>query len=238
MEVKSLRTKIKDALDGNSYTALLLQLLIIISLITFSLETLPTLSEQSKSILTRIELITIIIFSIEYILRIITYDKPLKFIFSWWGAVDAAVLLPYYLAIGIDLRAVRIFRLFRLVRILKIFRSNDALKRITRALVLAKNELILFGGLALVILYLAAVGIYYFENQAQPANFQSIPHSLWWAVATLTTVGYGDIYPITVGGKFFTGIVVMVGLGFVAMPASILTAALSQARREEENAED
>jgi voltage-gated potassium channel len=83
-------------------------------------------------------------------------------------------------------------------------------------------------------LYLSAVGIYYFENEAQPEQFKSVFHSLWWAVATLTTVGYGDIFPITAGGRVFTFFVLMVGLGVVAVPAGLVASALSKARSEED----
>ena len=82
-------------------------------------------------------------------------------------------------------------------------------------------------------LYLSAVGIYYFENEAQPEQFKSVIHSLWWAVTTLTTVGYGDLFPVTAGGKFFTFLVLMVGIGIVAVPTGLITSALSQARKEE-----
>jgi voltage-gated potassium channel len=82
-------------------------------------------------------------------------------------------------------------------------------------------------------LYLSAVGIYFFEHQAQPEQFKSVFHCLWWAVATLTTVGYGDVFPITAGGRIFTFFVLMVGLGIVAVPAGLVASALSQARRED-----
>lgn len=235
--LEKLRGKIVTLLDKNRKFDLFIQFLIVVSLTSFSIETLPGLPDIDKKVLSYIESVTIIAFTLEYALRILTYKKRLKFIFSWWGLVDLVAILPYYLlnflGFGIDLRAVRVLRLLRLVRVLKIFRNSAALKRMHRAFVLARDELLLFGGMSLVILYLAAVGIYYCENTAQPDNFSSIPHSLWWAIATLTTVGYGDVYPVTAWGKIWTGVVVMVGLGFIAMPASVMTAALSQARREE-----
>ena len=86
----------------------------------------------------------------------------------------------------------------------------------------------------LIVFYLSSVGIYYFENEAQPEAFASVFHSLWWSVATLTTVGYGDVYPITVGGKIFTFIILMVGLGIVGIPAGLIASSLSAVRREEE----
>ena len=166
-------------------------------------------------------------------MRIIAAIKKTKFIFSFYGIVDLLAILPFYISSGLDLRAVRVFRLLRLIRILKLFRYNHAIKRFRRALSIAKEELILFGFVALIMLYLSAVGIYYFENKAQPDQFKSVIHSLWWAVTTLTTVGYGDLFPVTAGGKFFTFLVLMVGIGIVAVPTGLITSALSQAREEE-----
>ena len=113
-------------------------------------------------------------------------------------------------------------------------RYNRALVRFSRAITLAREEIILFLGVTLGLLYFAAVGIYYFEHQAQPEEFASIFHSLWWAVATLTTVGYGDVYPITVGGRIFTFFILLIGLGIVAVPAGLLASALAKSRDMEE----
>ena len=88
------------------------------------------------------------------------------------------------------------------------------------------------------LLYFSAVGIYYFEHEAQPKQFASVFHSLWWSVATLTTVGYGDIYPVTVGGKIFTFAVLLVGLGIVSVPAGLVASALSKARAMEDAGEE
>ena len=113
------------------------------------------------------------------------------------------------------------------------FKYNQAIKRFQRALAIAKEELILFGFVAVITLYLSAVGIYYFENSAQPGQFKSVFHSLWWALITLTTIGYGDMFPITVGGKIFTFFILMIGLGIIAVPTGLIASALSQARDEE-----
>lgn len=211
-----------------------IQLLIIVSLISFSIDTLPNLSASIKEILNFIELITVLVFTLEYILRIFVAEKKFRFIFSFYGLVDLAAILPFYISTGLDLRAVRIFRLLRLVRILKLLKYSKAIKRFQRALVIAKEELILFGFVAVIMLYLSAVGIYYFEHSAQPEQFKSVFHSLWWAVTTLTTVGYGDMFPITAGGKLFTFFVLMIGLGIVAVPTGLVASALSQVRNENE----
>lgn len=210
-----------------------IQILIIISLISFSVETIPNLTAKTIKILRYIEVATVILFTIEYILRITVSDKKIKFIFSFYGLVDLFAILPFYLSKGIDLRSLRILRLLRLFRAFKLFRYSLAIKRFHRALIIAKEELILFSILAIMLLFFSAVGIYYFENTAQPESFSSIFHSMWWAVATLTTVGYGDVYPVTTGGKIFTFFVLMVGLGIVAVPTGLVASALSTAREME-----
>lgn len=221
-----------DHLSGKVFT-FTIQFLIIVSLVTFSIDTLPDLSLNAKKYLRVIEVSTVAIFTIEYLLRILISERRIKFIFSFYGLVDLAAILPFYIASGLDLRAVRVFRLLRLVRILKLLKYSKAIDRFHRALVIAKEELILFGFVAAIMLYLSAVGIYYFENSAQPEQFKSVFHSLWWAVTTLTTVGYGDMYPITAGGKLFTFVVLMIGLGIVAVPTGLIASALSQVREED-----
>ena len=213
--------------------ALSIQSLIILSLITFSVDTLPNLNPSTRSVLEIIEIFTVVIFSIEYLLRVFVAEKRTSYIFSFYGLIDLLAILPFYLSSGLDLRAIRVFRLLRLFRILKLFKYNRAFKRFHRAIVIAKEELIIFGFVAIMLLYLSAVGIYYFESEAQPEQFKSVFHSLWWAVTTLTTVGYGDMFPITAGGKLFTFFVLMVGLGIVAVPTGLIASALSQARNED-----
>lgn len=137
------------------------------------------------------------------------------------------------LSSGIDLRSLRIFRMLRLFRLFKLVRYNEPIQRFYKAYSIAKEEIFLFFVVTLILLYLSAVGIYYFENAAQPDVFKSVFHSLWWAVATLTTVGYGDIYPITIGGKLFTFLMLIIGMGIVAVPAGLLASALSKVRLEE-----
>lgn len=210
-----------------------IQILIIISLVTFSIDTLPDLSSDVKQGLYFIELVTVIIFTIEYLLRIIVAEEKTRFFFSFYGLVDLVAILPFYISSGLDLRTLRIFRLLRLVRILKLLKYNQAIKRFHKALIIAKEELVLFGFVATIMLYLSAVGIYYCEHTAQPEQFKSVFHSLWWAVTTLTTVGYGDMSPITTGGKIFTFFVLMMGLGVVAVPTGLVASALSQARDDD-----
>ena len=207
--------------------AIFIQVLIVISIITFSVDTMPNISLSTKRLLGYIELFCVIVFTIEYVLRIYVARKKRKFIFSFFGIIDFLAILPFYLYIGVDLRSIRALRLLRLFRLFKLVRYNKAIGKFLSALKLAKEELILFFFITIILLYLSAVGIYYFENPAQPEEFSSIFDSLWWAVATLTTVGYGDIFPITVGGKIFTFFILLIGLSVIAIPAGIISSALT-----------
>lgn len=209
---------------------LVIQSLIVISLISFSIETLPEITATTQHFLRYIEIATVGIFTIEYLLRFLVADRKLAFVFSFYGIVDLLAILPFYITTGIDLRSIRALRLLRLFRAFKLFRYNQAIQRFHRAIIIAKEEMVLFFFVTILLLYFSAVGIYYFENEAQPEAFSSIFHSLWWAIATLTTVGYGDIYPITAGGRLFTFFVLMIGLGIVAVPAGLIASALSEAR--------
>lgn len=221
-----------DTIRGKAF-ALTIQILIIASLISFSISTLPNLSSGIKRLLLIVDIFTVVIFTIEYLLRILVAEKKLKFIFSFFGLIDLAAILPFYVATGFDIRSVRLFRLIRLIRILKLLKYSKAITRFHRALIISKEELVLFGFVASIMLYLSAVGIYYFENPAQPDHFKSVFHCLWWAITTLTTVGYGDMFPVTTGGKIFTFFVLSVGLGIVAVPTGLVASALSEARNED-----
>ena len=207
--------------------------LILFSTVCFSLETLPNLRPLTREFLYYSEVVVVAIFTAEYLYRVHVAKNRLKFIFSFYGLVDLLAILPFYLATAVDLRTQRLVRLLRLARLLKLVRYHRAIARLGKAFMLAREELIIFTVGTLIFLYLAAVGIYYFENSAQPDKFRSIFDSLWWAVTSLTTVGYGDIYPITVGGRVFSFIVLMLGLGLVAMPTGIMASALTSIRRQQ-----
>ncbi|WP_444931345.1 ion transporter [Microbulbifer sp. SSSA002] len=213
--------------------AVFIQCLIVASLISFSIGTLPDLTQGQKDALHLFEVFTVLVFTLEYVLRVYFSENRLGFIFSFYGLVDLMAFLPFYIASGLDLRALRVVRLFQVFRVLKLLRYSKAIARFGCAFRMVKEELVLFGVTALILLYLSAVGIYYFENAVQPEQFKSIFHSLWWAVTTLTTVGYGDMYPVTVGGRIFTFFVLLTGLGVVAIPTGLVASALSKARLEE-----
>jgi len=215
-----------------------IQILIILSLLAFSLETLPNNSKWLMNFLNAFETVCVILFSIEYLLRIYVAKNPLKYIFSFYGFIDLLAILPFYLRGTLDLRALRAFRIFRVFRALKLIRYNKALHRFHLAARIVKEEVVLFLVITTIFLFLSSAGIFYFENEAQPAVFSSIFHSAWWAVVTLTTVGYGDVYPITVGGKIFTFFILLIGVGIVTIPAGLVATALSKAREIEKEEMD
>lgn len=214
---------------------LFIQGLIVLSLISFSVETLPNLSSSLQLWLRGFEIFSVIVFSIEYVLRVYVATPRRSYVLSFFGIVDIVAILPFYIATSVDLRSVRTFRLLRLFRIFKLARYSVAVRRFHVALKIAKEEIVLFLSATLILLYLAAVGIYYFESDSQPEQFGSVFHSLWWAVATLTTVGYGDVYPITIGGRIFTFVILLIGLGVISVPAGLVASALGKARQLEED---
>ena len=232
---KKLRAIVEDnTTKKGKYFDYFIQLIIILSLISFSLETLPNISEEFRLVLEKFEFVSIIIFSIEYLLRVLVTKKPLRYIFSFYGIIDVLAILPFYLNRFLDLRFLRAFRVFRIFRALKLIRYNKALNRFNVAFKIVKEELVLFFIVILIMLFIVSAGIYSFENEAQPEIFKSVFHSGWWSIVTLTTVGYGDVYPITLGGKIFTFFVLMIGIGVVAVPAGLVGTALSKARELED----
>lgn len=217
-----------DTAAGRAFD-LAIQVLIVLSLVSFSVETLPGISEGIIGVLHIAEVVIVVLFTIEYLLRLLVADKKLAFIFSFYGLIDLCAILPFYIARGFDLRSVRVFRLFRLFRVFKALRYSNAIERFRPAFTRIREELILFMIATGFLLFIASVGIYHFEHTAQPEQFKSVFHCLWWAVVTLTTVGYGDVYPVTVGGKVFTSFVAIIGIGIVAVPAGLFASALTGA---------
>ena len=221
--------RLKDIIENSHRVGLFIQILIVTSVIQTSLETIPSLRNEYKELWDILEILFVLIFSIEYLLRLYVSPHKIKFFLSFDGLIDLIAILPSILSLGVsDLRFVRAVRLLRVVRILKLARYSKALKRLQKAFSNIKEELIVSFALSVILLYIAATGIYYFENEIQPDVFRSIPHSLWWAVATLTTVGYGDAFPMTAGGKIFTFFMLMIGIGVISIPSALLANAFAK----------
>lgn len=207
---------------------------ILISLAALALETVRTIPPWLHMLCQVVELGTVMLFTAEYALRLWTAPKAWKYALSGWGLIDLLAFAPWWLTLGgAGFQAIRSLRLLRILRALKLVRHLAAIDRVRRAFELVREELAVFGLLAAIILFVAGVGIYEFEHDAQPEVFSSIPQSLWFVLVTLTTVGYGDMTPVTGGGRLFTGLILVVGIGVIALPTSLITTGLTRARDEE-----
>lgn len=213
-----------------------IMVLIVLNVVAIILETIPEINESLHGFLRIFEIVSVVIFSIEYFMRIYISNlshpsnsrlkSVLKFVFSVYGLIDLLAILPFYMPILIkmDLRFLRILRLMRFLRILKINRYNNSLNLIWSVIKEKKTELMITGFVSFLILIIASFLMYYIEGEAQPDKFPNIIASFWWAIATLTTVGYGDVFPITGFGKFVSGLIAVLGIGLVALPTGLISA--------------
>lgn len=226
------RRRLRVLLDGEDpvhgrRVAFAIQGLILLSVVSIGIETLPNLPEIWRRVLFVEEIVVLALFTVEYALRIYSAPRRLAYVFSPLGIIDFLAIAPSIVFLGVDTRAVRALRLLRVLRLLKLTRYVAAFRRLGRAVASIRDELLVFAGIAAVVLYLCASAIYYFEHAAQPDAFASIFHAMWWAVVTLTTVGYGDVYPVTAGGRLFTGVVLVLALGIIAVPTGLIASALA-----------
>ncbi|RMD49814.1 MAG: ion transporter [Alphaproteobacteria bacterium] len=215
----------RDRQFGNS-VVLSMQALIVLAAASFAVSTLPELPGSLRRALRWLDFGIAGIFAIEYGLRLWAARSRLGYALSFWGIVDLCAWLPVLITESPAATSLRILRLLQVLRILKILRYNRALRRLVLAFRSARDELTIFAVVALFLLYLSAVGIWFFEHRVQPETFGSVPEAFWWAVITLTTVGYGDAVPVTVGGRVFTMIVILIGMGVFAVPAGVIASAL------------
>ena len=236
------KSKLRSIVEDNTTTRgkifdYTIDLLIILSIIAFSIETFPDNSEKTKELLYKFDILCFFVFSVEYVLRIYVAKKKSKYLFSFYGIIDFLAIAPFFLSSFLDLRFLRAFRILKIFRSLQLKKFNLAIKRIEIASKLIKEELTLFFIVIFILIFTVSSGIYYFENEAQPETFKSVFHSMWWAVVTLATVGYGDVVPITLGGRIFTIIVLILGLLIVTVPAGLSATSLIKAREIQEEEE-
>lgn len=216
--------------------------LIILNVIIVMAETFNLPDDVSK-VLSVIDTVSVIIFTAEYALRIWTanYMYPecgpiksrIKYIFSFMAIIDLLAILPFYLpfAIPIDLRVLRILRVLRLFRVFKVSRYTNAFAIMAEVFKKKASQLISSILVVFLLIVMASIVMYNIENSAQPDTFSNVFEAMWWAVATLTTVGYGDIYPITVLGKILSTVIAFLGIGLVAVPTGIITAGFNEVSR-------
>lgn len=215
---------------------------IAVSVLSVALETVASIAARWGDALRFFEVFSIAVFTIEYLLRLWSvtvnprFSRPLSGRVRWMltpmAVIDLLAILPFYLNLGrVDLRFLRALRLFRLFRVLKLARYSQSLALLGRVSRAKKEELVVTLTAMLFLLFLASSLVYYVENESQPEVFSSIPASLWWGVVTLTTVGYGDIYPVTVAGRVLGAAIAILSIGLFALPAGILASGFAEEMR-------
>jgi voltage-gated potassium channel len=219
---------------------LLLIVLIFLNIVAIMLESVQEINGEYKDFFHFLETFSVIIFSIEYGLRVWTsVENPKyshsrsKYIFSGLAIVDLLSILPFYLDLilgfmAFDLLFLRVIRLFRLFRLLKIARYLKALSIMQAVMKERKEQILVSIMFILFLLVIVSTIMFYVENAAQPELFSSIPATMWWGIETLTTVGYGDMIPVTPFGKVLGGMIAILGIGLFALPAGIFSSGLTE----------
>ena len=213
---------------------ILLFILIIVSVILVMLESVKEIDQEYHQLLFTLEWIITIFFTIEYIARVISIKKPFKYIFSFYGIIDFISTIPLYLSyifVGSQvLLAVRALRLLRVFRILKLVQFLGEASSLTKALKASRAKIAVFIYAVLILSVIMGTVMYLIEDDS--AGFTSIPRSIYWAIVTLTTVGYGDIAPQTSLGQLIATIVMILGYGIIAVPTGIVTAEFSKENKK------
>lgn len=210
--------------------------LILANLFAISLQTVASLDQQYSKQFLYFEIFSVVVFSIEFFLRLWTapeqpnYQSRIRFLGKFDTVIDLISILPLYLSLlfGLELRTLVALRLLRLLKLIRYFAPLVMLAQVLKAEARAFIAAIF---VLLLLVFVAASGIYFFEREVQPDGFSSIPEAMWWATVTLTTLGYGDVVPITVGGKIFAALMTILSLGIVALPAGMLASRFSEELR-------
>ena len=222
-----------DTKEGKFFDVVLL-ILIIMSIVVVMLESVKSFQAEHAELLNIAEWIITILFSIEYIIRIISIKKPSEYIFSFYGIIDFLSTIPKYLAIYFTgthtLVALRALRLMRVFRILKLARFIGASDNLIRALKASKAKIFVF--LSFVVILCIILGTIMYLVEGEENGFTNIPRSVYWAIVTMTTVGYGDIAPQTGFGQFLASLIMILGYGIIAIPTGIVSAEMTKSNDE------
>mgnify|MGYP003666858190 CR=1 FL=1 len=233
----SLRSRLFQIVFGTDTKAgkrfdIVLLWTILFSVIVVMLESVPSLGILYSFEFYTIEWLLTFIFTVEYLLRIWITPKPIRYIFSFWGVIDLLSIIPTYLSLFTEgyhyLLVVRIFRLLRIFRILKLVRFSSEAQGLIEALKSSLYKISIFFVTVITIVTLMGTVMYVVEGGEE--GFSSIPQSIYWAIVTITTVGYGDLVPHTVLGKFLSSAAMIIGYAIIAVPTGIVTVAMSQAK--------
>lgn len=234
---KSVKERIFGILDpgdeDSKYFDPFIMVLIVLNVIAVILETVESIYDQYRMLFSAFETFSVSVFTVEYLLRVWSCTVQtefrdsiagrLRFILTPLALIDLISILPFYMPFLFpDLRFMRAIRLFRLFRILKLARYSESLRTFGDVLRMKREELSIALFAILILLVVSSSLMYEAEHNAQPDAFQSIPAAMWWGIATLSTVGYGDVYPVTALGKLIGSVVVIMGIGLFALPTGIL----------------
>ncbi len=209
--------------------------IIILSVILVALETVVTIHDKYQGVLNVAEWLITLLFTIEYGLRIYSVNNPKKYIFSFYGIIDLLATIPKYLSLifvgaGVEtLMAIRALRILRIFRVLHISRYIGETNFLVRALLLSRAKIVIF--LLFVLIMCILFGTLMYLVEGPESGFNNIPTSIYWCIVTITTVGYGDIAPITMFGQFVASILMMLGYGLIAVPTGIISAEMAQKRK-------
>lgn len=210
--------------------------LIILNVTAVMLETVRSIHEPYAAFFRNFDLISVIIFTIEYVLRVwscnhdpryaLSIHGRIRYMFSAGALLDLLAILPFYvhIIVGLDLRVLRILRLMRFLRLFRLTAYMRSARMVRNVFITRANDLKLSLVMILFLIIIAACLLYFAENSTQPKIFSSIPATIWWAIVTVTSVGYGDMVPVTTTGKILTSIISLTGLAVFALPAGIITA--------------
>lgn len=228
-----------DTPEGKLFDVVLL-ITIVASIILVMLESIKSFDNKFHNFLNISEWVITILFSIEYIARIITVKKPIKYIFSFYGIIDFLSTIPKYISLffgGIHaLSALRALRLLRVFRILKLARYLGASNMLAAALKASKAKISVFLFAVLILCIIFGTLMYLVEGE--DSGFSSIPVSVYWCIVTLTTVGFGDIAPVTPPGQFIAAIIMILGYGIIAVPTGIVTAQYANQNKKNQEPEN
>jgi len=218
-----------DTKKGKIFDIILL-IAILISVFGVILSSVDSIEKDYGNILRFSEWIFTILFTIEYIFRIYCIKKPIKYIFSFMGIIDFLSIIPTYLVflyppihVLVDIRAIRLIRVFRVFKLSRYLRGANIMQI---ALKSSRPKIIVF--LLSVVLIVIILGTLMYIVEGQKNGFENIPKSIYWSVVTLTTVGYGDVVPLTTTGKFLASIIMILGYGIIAVPTGIVSAAIAK----------
>lgn len=219
-----------DTPSGKTFDLLLL-VFIILSVVAVLIDSVPSIHRSHGDFLLQAEWFFTILFTLEYFLRIVASSKPSKYIFSFYGIIDLLAILPTYLSLVLVgsqyLLVIRVLRLLRVFRVLKLARYVRASKVLTIAMRNSRHKIVVFLEVVLTLVVIMGSLMYLIEGEQN--GFTSIPRSIYWAVVTLTTVGYGDIAPQTVLGQFVASVIMIIGYAIIAVPTGIISLEMAKA---------